>query len=206
MSKFTRVRTKITSDIMFCRALGALGIPYKKFPDKSLTVLRIVGGTSFTTQWGQSAQIARYADISLEYDPNTDSYSLRYAGDYGERNDVAIQLILQQYALMVVQQAIADRGMEIVEMERQPDGAIRARVVAPSSFGSAQQPAVETRIHIDGTVEANLSGFAGQACAPVVQHIQQQLGGDVLSDEPGPDWWGGDDGAALWRNDYDQAG
>jgi hypothetical protein len=199
MSKFTRVRTQITSKEVFCQALDSLGIQYQADGFKSYENIAVkIPAQLFTTPWGKDATILGLNGVQLI--GVNGGFELGWNEDYPV-NAQAARMITQQYALTVVQQAVADRGMQIAEMEMQPDGSIRARVI---SYGAAQQQAVETTVAPDGTVTANLTGFQGQGCAPVVQQIQQVLGGQVLDEGNNDDWYR-DDGSALWRNDYDQA-
>lgn len=204
MSKFTRVRTQVTSKDVFCAALDSLGIIYQvddQIPAHYRDTAVLVPEQTFNTSWGKQGRIRGYTGLRL-LTTASGGFEMGWDSDYSSHNPQAANMIMQQYALQMVQQAVAERGMQLAELEMQPDGSIRALV---RNYGSARQEAVETTVALDGTVTANLTGFQGQGCAPVVQQIQQVLGGAVLDEGPTDDWYG-DDGSAVWRNDYDQAG
>lgn len=209
MPCYTKVRTLIVNLDTFLRVVALLGIqPERLKLDNSTFKIGSNQGEVFLTRWGEEGRIPARAFLSLvPIKPDQQQYELQYA-PYGIDREVmanAIQLITQEYAMQILEDLATERGLMIAELERNQDGSVHARMV---SYGSSQQETIDAQVTLDGTVSAKMQGaglHAGLGSEPAVKLLQARLGGPILEDNS--DHWHDDDsGAALWRNDYDQAG
>lgn len=204
MSKHTRVATQIRDLDALERALKSLGIRYQRgehlawstYGQHGANAVFVIDRETNWEAYNQRYRVNGYGQMAVIQNDDG-SYSMVYDTHYGQEDNAAAQIIKQQYALEVVSAGLAAYGLSASEVEMQKDGSIR---VLATSYGPAGETKVEARITREGMVDASAGGFQGEACSPVVQKVQQALGGQIISETPNDDYYAPPSDPGVFRD------